>query len=110
MLGLLPGSLIAALADQPAAAPGAGSPKASPVVAPPAEKPAPPSAKPAEKAAPVPPSATKAPPPVIVSLSGDKIVIASQDREALDQMESLLRVMARQSGGPSPGAITASTC
>jgi type II secretory pathway component GspD/PulD (secretin) len=101
-LGLLPGGLIGALADQMAAAPEAGAPKTAAAPAPPAEKPASPPAKPAHKSPPPSPN-TKTPPAVIMSLSGDQIIIASQDREALDQMESLLRVMARQSGGLAPG-------
>jgi hypothetical protein len=93
-LGLLPGGLIGALADHVAAAPETGTPKTVAAPAPPA--------KPAQKSPPPPPNA-KTPPAVIMSLSGDQIIIASQDREALDQMESLLRVMARQSGGLAPG-------
>jgi type II secretory pathway component GspD/PulD (secretin) len=81
-LGLLPGILIAAVGDQ-AAAP----PKASPAAAAPAAAP------------PVPPKA-KSPPPVLMAVSGDQIIIASEDRAALDQMESLLRIMSRQTGGP----------
>jgi hypothetical protein len=88
--GLFPGSLIAALgADQVAAesAPPAGTAKVAPApAAPPATNPAPPKAK--------------AAPPVLMAVSGDQIIIASEDREALDQMESLLRMMSRQAGGP----------
>jgi type II secretory pathway component GspD/PulD (secretin) len=54
---------------------------------------APPAAKPNTPTA---PSAS----PVLMAVSGDNIIIASDDREALDQMESLLRMLSRQSGGP----------
>ena len=37
---------------------------------------------------------------MLIAVSGDTIIIASEDREALDQMESLLRMLSRQSGGP----------
>jgi hypothetical protein len=89
MLGLLPGNLIAALGDQVAAdsAPPAATPMVSPLPAPPA-------------AAAAPPAKAKSPPPVLMAVSGDTIIIASEDREALDQMESLLRMLSRQSGGP----------
>ena len=46
------------------------------------------------------PTAAKAATPVLMAVSGNNIIIASEDREALDQMESLLRTMSRQSAGP----------
>jgi type II secretory pathway component GspD/PulD (secretin) len=55
-------------------------------------------------AATVPPSGTaeaQAPPPVVISAGPNGLVIASQDQEALDLMEELVRMMASQVGsGP----------
>ncbi len=87
-LGLLPGGLIAALVGPGGRAVVCSGRAAQnftgggPADAPPA------------------PPKTKSAPPVLMAVSGDQIIIASQDREALDQMESLLRMMARQTGGP----------
>jgi type II secretory pathway component GspD/PulD (secretin) len=106
VLGLLPGGLIAALGDQVAAdasAPAAAAPKAPPAAspkAPPAVSAKAPAAAAAPPALPPAPPKAKSAPPVLLAVSGDQIIIASQDREALDQMESLLRIMSRQTGGP----------
>jgi type II secretory pathway component GspD/PulD (secretin) len=60
--------------------------KASPAQPPPAKKPGPSEAKSAS--------------PVLMTVSGDNIIIASEDREALDQLESLLRMMSHQTTSP----------
>jgi hypothetical protein len=80
----------------PAQAKSAPAPPAAPSTATapqPSLQPAPPPAAPA-------PAETPTPPPVTIAVSGGKIIVASKDREALDQIESLLRMMARQDAGP----------